>query len=85
MGKGPQPDQWTHNRNCYVNHRCRCPVCKEDYGRYRREWKRRRPAPTEAARASGPPLPAPTRYPDHYATWPELVAAELWRREVEPR
>jgi hypothetical protein len=32
---------WSHGLNGYINHKCRCEVCKEIYGAYRKErWKK---------------------------------------------
>jgi hypothetical protein len=28
-GNRSRPEQWTHGRNCYANHGCRCAVCTE--------------------------------------------------------
>lgn len=74
----------------------RCPACRwstsrapkgnQMYGQCPRCWAtlvqvQARPFFTRAKT----PLPdRPRRYHEQYATWPELVAAELDRREREP-
>jgi hypothetical protein len=60
---------WTHGVYAYQYHHCRCEVCKqakvEDSRAY---YERRKAREADAAGWTG-------------HTWPELVAAELTRRE----
>jgi hypothetical protein len=51
----------------------------------RREYFRRAQPVPRKPRVSHPANASPTRYRTQYATWPELVAAELQGREEEPR
>jgi hypothetical protein len=36
-----QPGHWKHGRNCYINHACRCAVCREGWATYMRERRRK--------------------------------------------
>lgn len=77
LGPGSRCHEWKHGYSCYVNHGCRCEVCRSGLAAYMRAYlqKRRRPSRAE------PRTKTTTRLRAGGFTWPELVALELLKRE----